>query len=469
MGIQFGTEGWRAIMAEEFTADNVRLVSQAVAEHIQSTRSGAIRMVVGYDTRFLSDYFAKAVAEVLAANGIHTLLSDRAVPTCAVSRYVVDKQLASGIMITASHNPPLYNGVKVKESFGGSAVTETVTSIERRLPNAVVKRAPLDQAVSQGRVERVTLEPTYLQGIKRSVNLAAIRKSKLKVVVDSMHGAGDHLIERLLAGGRCKVTTLHGHPDPLFGGHAPEPIPKHLGELSKTVVKQRAHLGIANDGDADRIGLVGPDGKFINPGQILCVLLDHLLHVKQQTGGVVKTVSNTSMISRMTQALGLKLIEVPVGFKHVAKLMLEDDVLIGGEESGGVGVRGYLPERDGVFIGLLVLEAMAVQGKTLTEILHDLEKRYGRWHYARRDLTVPHDRIARFFDRMKATPPAQLAGVPVASVNPIDGIKLIDRDEGWLLFRRSGTEPIVRVYAESLKAPRVNQLLDAGVKLIETS
>jgi alpha-D-glucose phosphate-specific phosphoglucomutase len=467
--IKFGTEGWRAIMAEEFTADNVRRVAQAVAEHILSVAGdGGVAMAVGYDTRFLSEHFAVAVAEVFAANGIRTALSDRKVPTCALSRYVVEHQQASGIMITASHNPPLYNGVKIKEAFGGSAVPETVASVEQRLPGIAVKRLAYDEALSKGLITRVNMEPDYLAGLRRSVTLATIKRARLKVAVDSMHGAGDSLIERLLKGGRCRVTTLHAAPDPWFGGHAPEPIAKHLTELSRHVRATKSHLGIANDGDADRIGLVGPDGAFINPGMILCVLLEHLMTSRKWTGTVVKTVSNTSMIDRMTSALGLELIETAVGFKHIAKRMLDGNVIIGGEESGGIGVRGYLPERDGVFIGLLVLEAMAEQGKTFVEILRDLQRRYGRWSYDRRDLTVPLDRITRFFETVSKNPPTSLAGVPVAKVNTVDGIKLIDRDQSWLLFRRSGTEPIVRVYAESLSTKRIKALLDEGERLIQS-
>ncbi len=469
--IKFGTEGWRAIMAEEFTAENGRLVTQAIAEYMLRLRAEGARsdaLAVGYDTRFLSDRFAMAVSEVLAANGLTALLSDRAVPTCAVSRYVVDKQLLAGIMITASHNPPAYNGIKVKEHFGGSANTDTVAAIEQLIGHPF-KRVTFHQAQQDGRIKTLDMETTFLNGIRRSVNLAAIKRAPLRVVIDSMHGAGDSLIERLLKGGRCKVTTLHADPDPRFGGHAPEPIPTHLTELKRAVVKSRAHLGIANDGDADRIGVIGPNGQFVNPGQLLCVLLDHLMHQRKWRGPVVKTVSNTSMIDRMTSALGLKLIETPVGFKHVAKEMMRDNALIGGEESGGIGVRGYLPERDGVFIGLLAMEAMAVQGKRFSDILAHLEKQYGRWIYARRDLTVEQERLDRFFDSLRKNPPERIAGVPVAKVNTLDGIKLIDRDEGWLLFRRSGTEPIVRVYAESLKPAQVKRLLDDGVRLIEAA
>lgn len=474
--IKFGTEGWRAVMAEEFTAANVRLVTQAIAEHVLqqaclprggagTARGSPVTMAVGHDTRFLSDYFARTVCEVLAGNGIRSILTTGAIPTCAVSRYVVDKKLPAGIMVTASHNPGIYNGLKVKEAYGGSATSETVAAIERRLGGSPIKRAAFDEAVNAKAITVANMLPLFVKGIRAFIDVAAIRRSRLRVAVDSMHGAGNRIIEDLLSGGRCRIETLHPDPDPLFGGQAPEPIASHLKALSAAVKRSRADLGIANDGDADRLGIIAPDGMWLNPGQVMCVLLQHLMTRRKMTGAVVKTVSNTMMINRLAQALGLRLIEVPVGFKHVAKLMLEDDILIGGEESGGIGVKGYLPERDGILNGLLVLEAMAVSGRSLAVIMRDLERRYGRWHYGRRDLHLKMDQVNRLFTTLQTAPPETMAGVPVATVNRLDGVKLIGRDESWLLFRRSGTEPIVRIYAEVLQQRRLPRLLAFGLRL----
>ncbi len=473
MKITFGTEGWRGIIAEAFTMENVRKVSQAIAEHFRETASTPGQrpaIAVGYDTRFLSDRFANVVCEVLAANGLKSFLSDRAVPTCAVSRAVVEHHLAGGIVVTASHNPAVYNGIKVKECFGGSATPETVASIEQRIGRHPVRQRAFGEAVRQGLIQPIEMLPAFLNGIRTCVDLPTIRRSRLRVVVDPMHGAADRLMANLLAGGRCRVETIHAQPDPLFGGHAPEPIPAHLGELAKTLKRRRWDVGLATDGDADRLGVVAPNGTFLNPGQVLCILLEHLIASRRWRGAVVKSISNTSMIDRLARGLGLRLLEVPVGFKHIVKLMLEDDVLIGGEESGGIGIQGYLPERDGLLMGLLVLEAMAVQGRSLIEILRRLERRFGRWCYARRDLTVSQDRVAKFFERLRTHPPARVAGVAVAEVKTLDGIKLIGRDESWLLFRRSGTEPIVRVYAESpVGLRRVTRLLDFGIHLIQAA
>ncbi len=467
MAIKFGTEGWRAVMTGEFTVENVRRVAQAIAEHFLSTaHSVAPTLAVGYDVRAHSDEFAQAVCEVFTANGIKTILSNRSVPTCAVSRYVVDHRLSGGIVITASHNPSAYNGIKVKEAFGGSATAETVASIESRL-GRTPKRLSFAQAKKRRLVRRADFLPGFLAGIRAFIDLKSIRRSRVKALVDSMHGTGGRLIEQLLRGGRCRIETLHAEADPLFGGQAPEPIASHLRELAKTLKARRWDVGLATDGDADRLGVIAPNGAFLNPGQVLCILAEHLITTRKWTGTIVKTVSNTSMINRLAEAHGLRVVEVPVGFKHIAKLMLGGGVLIGGEESGGIGIHGYLPERDGIVMGLLVLEAMAVQGRGILDLLRRLERRLGRWAYARRDLTLSPAQVKRVFERLRRSPPAKIAGTEVSDVNTLDGVKLIGSDESWLLFRRSGTEPIVRVYAESPLASRVNRLLEFGVALVK--
>jgi len=317
-------------------------------------------------------------------------------------------------------------------------------------------------------VRRADFLPDYLKGIRALVDLRMIRGSHLKAVVDSMHGVGGRLIEQLLRQGRCRVDTLHAERDPLFGGQAPEPIASHLKSLIATLRHHRWDVGLATDGDADRLGVVAPNGVFLNPGQVLCILAEHLILTRRWRGTIVKTVSNTSMIDRLAQAHGLAVVEVPVGFKHIAKLLLDGGVLIGGEESGGIGIRGYLPERDGILMGLLVLEAMAAQGCGILDLLRRLERRLGRWAYTRRDLTLSPERVARVFAKLQASPPTRIAGTTVREVKTLDGVKLIGRDESWLLFRRSGTEPIVRVYAESPVAARVTRLLDFGLQLIKT-
>ncbi len=471
MTIRFGTEGWRGIMGEEFTVKNVQRVTQAVAEHVLATHRARrpLWMAVGYDTRFLSEHFARSVCEVLVGNGIRTVLTKEAIPTCAVSRYVRTKRLPAGIMITASHNPSVYNGLKVKEAYGGSATAKTVASIERRLGHGRVRCVRFEDAQQAGRIARATMVPAYLLGVRSFVDLGTIRRARLRVVVDPMYGVADRMIERLLHGGRCRVETIHAEADPLFGGRPPEPIEMHLGALQRAVRRERADIGIANDGDADRLGIIGPGGRWLNPGQVMCILLMHLVRTRSAKGMVIKTVSNTMMINRMTEALGLRLVEVPVGFKHIAKLMLEEEILIGGEESGGIGVQGYLPERDGIVNGLLLLEAMAMQRKKLPVMMRDLERRYGRWYYGRRDLHIRRSHVDGLFKRLRNGPPSRMAGIPVAQVNSLDGVKLIGRDQSWLLFRRSGTEPIVRIYAETPERRHLPRLLALGVRWARAS
>ena len=468
--IQFGTEGWRAVMAEAFTADNVRVVAQAIAEHYRAqTRGGQPALVIGYDTRFLSDHFARAAAEVLAGNGVRVILSDRRVPTCAVSRYVKDRGLPGGVMITASHNPPEYNGIKVKARYGGSATSETVAALERRLGRTRPRVLPLAAARARGLVVERNLMPTYLAGIRRFVDLDIIRRQPFRVVADAMHGAAGTLIEALLHGGRCRVETLRGTRDPLFGGHAPEPVARNLQALITRVVRTRAHAGIANDGDADRVAVIAPDGRRLHSGILLCVLLQYLVEGRRQAGAVATTISNTVMVKRMAQDLGLRVFEEPVGFKYLVKRMLEADVLIAGEETGGIGLRGYLPERDGVLNGLLTLEAMAVQRRTLAQLVGELERRYGRWHSDLQNLHLDPARVQRLFAKLPRWRPARLAGSPVRAFSTLDGVKVITEDDSWLLFRRSGTEPIVRVYAESLRRDRLAALLRLGTRLAQAA
>ncbi len=465
--IKFGTEGWRAVMAEEFTAPNVRLVAQAVAEHYrsQALRRGQVTMAVGYDTRFLSDSFARTVSEVLAGNGIRVLLSDRMVPTCAVSRYVKDARLSAGIMITASHNPPVYNGLKVKAGYGGSATSDVVASIERRIGRSAIRRLALEEAKTSGLIREVNMFPRFLNGIRAFVDLAAIRGTRFRVLVDSMHGAGGWLIEQLLTGGRCRVETLRAERDPLFGGNAPEPIEKNLRTLCTRVRRERADLGIANDGDADRVAIIGQNGKRLHSGVLLCVLLRYLVETKGETGIVATTISNTVMVKRMAQDLGLTVREVPVGFKCIVQRMLEEDVLIGGEESGGIGIRGYLPERDGILNGLFTLEAMAVRRQTLGFMVAELERRYGRWHSDLKNFHLTPAKVDRLFDRFARWRPARVAGLRVREISTMDGVKVIAEDDSWLLFRRSGTEPIVRIYAETLTPSRLPELMRSGIRL----
>lgn len=464
--IRFGTSGWRAIIAEEFTFANVRLVAQAIADYARGAGAGdPVTLGVGFDGRFLSKEFAQTVAEVLSGNGLRVCLADRLVPTPAVSAAVKAHRWLAGVMVTASHNPAAFNGIKVKEAFGGSAEPETVAAIEAQIGRHPVRKRPLAEALAARQVRVIDFLPAQVQAIRRYIDVAAIKRRSFKVVVDSMHGAGGTLIAQLLSGGRCRVTTLHPDPRPDFGGLTPEPIARHLEPLMREVRRTRSHVGIANDGDADRIGVVSPEGAFISPGKLLCILLKYFVTERGYRGGVVTTISNTFLINRLAAKWRLPIHETPVGFKHVAKLMREQPIIIGGEESGGIGVQGYLPERDGIMNGLLLLEVMAKRGRSFRQLLDELDREFGLFASAREDIACPSDVKARLFARLKQSPPSELHGRPMREVKTYDGVKLIGCDDSWLLFRASGTEPIVRIYAEASTQRRAQALVAWGKRL----
>jgi phosphomannomutase len=463
--IRFGTEGWRAIIGQQYTEENVARVAQATALFWLAEKSRGVRVGVGFDTRFGSERIAILVTEILTANGLHVLLADRATPTPAISALVVHAQLDGAVMVTASHNPAHFNGIKVKAADGGSIDGEAVTRIESLIDTQPVQRMTLADAQRAHQVETINPQVGHLAGIRKFVDMKTVRAASLRVVVDSMHGTGGQLMEQLLSKSRARVTTLHGAPDPLFGGHAPEPIARYLPELLAITKQRNAHIGLAMDGDADRIGGARPDGKFLNPGQIMCLILEHLVKERGMRGGVVTTISNISWIPLLVEELGLPLHEVPVGFKNIAALMRTDDIVIGGEESGGIGVTQYLPERDGVLLGMLLLEVLAVQRKPLLKILADLERRYGRFAYGRVDLHFDAQMRGTLMKRLSSEPPTKIAGKAIKAVKTYDGLKIIGHGGEWVLFRLSGTEPIMRIYAEAPTMVMMRKLLAWGQTL----
>lgn len=486
MTIHFGTDGWRAVISEEFTFDNVRRVAQAIAEQIlaswphdhslngqQPANQPALpSLVVGFDTRFLSDRYAIAVAEVLAANGIHVWLTQGDSPTPVTSYAIVDKQAAGGVMITASHNPPRYNGIKLKAAFGGSASPAACKDVERRIAGAsgaAPQRMEYDDAVARGLITRFEPFPAYAAHVRRLVDFDAIGQATLSIVVDPMYGAGRIYLARLLREAGCEVLELRSEMNPGFNGIHPEPIARHLGPLIETMRGSRYRLGLATDGDADRIGAVDPTGRFVDPHGIMALLLDHLVNSRGLRGSVVKTVSTTQMLNRLATRHGLALHETPVGFNHICDLMLREPVLIGGEESGGISILGHIPEGDGLLMGLLLAELVATRGKTVGELLDDLMAApdVGRFHYARVDRPVRPFNKAELVKGLMANVPVDLAGGAIAQVSDRDGVKYILVDDSWLLIRPSGTEPVLRIYAEARTEEQVNQLLRAGGELAE--
>ncbi|HXF63224.1 MAG TPA: phosphoglucomutase/phosphomannomutase family protein [Caldilineaceae bacterium] len=480
MTIHFGTDGWRAVISDEFTFDNVRRVAQAIAEKtladlaVARTNGPAPTFVVGFDTRFLSDRYAIAVAEVLAANGIRVLLAQADAPTPMISYAIVHHQAQGGVMITASHNPPRYNGIKLKAAYGGSASPAAAKAVEARLyanqaANTQPKRMELAEAQNQGLVQRFDPFPAYETHLRTLVDFDRIAAAKPSVAVDAMYGTGRVYLRRLLEDAGCTVTELRGEMNPGFNGIHPEPIARHLQPLMDLMKQGGYHIGLATDGDADRIGAVDPSGRFIDPHCIMTLLVEYLVNERKLRGSVVKTVSTTQMLNRLADRYGLTLHETPVGFNHISDLMLREPVLIGGEESGGISILGHIPEGDGILLGLLLVEMIAARQKSLVQLLDELMAApdIGVFCYARLDQPVrPFKKSELVADLLKAAPPA-LAGVAVQQVSDRDGVKFILSDNSWLLIRPSGTEPVLRIYAESHSEAQVQQLLHEGAALAE--
>lgn len=468
--ISFGTDGWRAVIADTFTFSNLRLVAQAVADLVNAEHQGPNppEVVVGFDTRFLSDRFATETARVLAGNGIIAWLSRADAPTPAISYNVVDKKAAAGIVITASHNPPRYNGFKLKAPYGGSATAEQAALVEQQLIQMEREaRGPsvmdYQRALDSGAIRRFDPTWVYYQHLSELVDLDKISEYEIKLVADAMWGAGRGAFSSILSRTRSRVIDIRSTMNPGFGGIHPEPIMPYLAELVAAVQQHHAHIGLATDGDADRIGAVDAQGNFIDPHHVFALSLRHLVENKGQRGGVVKTVSTTFMIDNMVKKYGLELHETPVGFNHIADLMMKQDILIGGEESGGISVRGHIPEGDGILMGLMLLEVMAAAHAPLHEIVANLQAEFGPAHYARNDVKLTRQIPKKQMVKMLVdSAPAEMNGERVERVDTLDGVKYYLSDASWLLIRPSGTEPVLRIYAEARSPEAVQALLNLG-------
>ncbi len=455
-GIKFGTDGWRALMDKDFTFENVERVAQAFCDYLKPARA-----VIGFDYRKNSENFARTCAEVLTANGVQVLLSSEACPTPATSFAIVDGKLDAGIMITASHNPPGYNGIKIKNDFGGSADKSITDGVEQLIGKNKVLKKPF--APENPRL--VNLNEKYDEFLKSYLRLDAIKAAPFRILVDSMHGVANRWIERMLKGGRIQVTTIRAERDVTFGGVSPEPIPRYLGPSIEMMKKGGYDLAIVTDGDADRVGAIRPGGEFVSPGIILSLILIHFAEDLKRTGSVVTTVSNTALIYKIARKFGLKVHETPVGFKYVCEIMRRENVLIGGEESGGIGFQDYLYERDGMLSGLLLVEMMAMRNQSFEEILKSVEKEYGKLYYVRSDLNYPNELKPKLFQHLAANPPARLGEQNVKEVKAQDGMKYILQDDSWLLFRLSGTEPLLRIYSEATSQSLAETLVSQGKEL----
>lgn len=469
MTIRFGTDGWRAVISDTFTFANLRLVAQAIADYVlEEASDDQTEVVIGFDTRFLSDRYATEVARVLAGNGIIAHLTRADAPTPAISYTVVHKKAAAGVMITASHNAPRYNGLKLKAAFGGAALPEQSERIEAYLArNQKMARGPnvmdYQAALDQGLIRLFDPAWAYYEHLSQMVDLDVISASELRVVADAMYGSGRKCIADVLARTRCRVYEIRGEMNPGFGGIHPEPVAHYLNALGAAIQTHHADLGLATDGDGDRIGAMDAEGNFVDPHHIFALALRYLVEERGWGGMVVKSISTTRMVDRLASRYDLSLVETPVGFNHIADRMLNDDVLIGGEESGGISIKGHIPEGDGVLMGLLLVEIVAAAGAPLHELVAELQADVGPAHYARRDVPLRSpvskgEMVARLTNDV----PESLAGEKVVEVVTLDGVKYLLADDSWLLIRPSGTEPVLRVYAEARSPESVQSLLEFG-------
>ncbi|MDN5344135.1 MAG: hypothetical protein PWQ18_246 [Clostridia bacterium] len=461
MTIKFGTDGWRAIIADEFTFTNVRLVTQAVANYLQAEK-GPGEVVIGYDNRFLAPEFACAAAEVLTANDFTVYLPSRSVPT-PVTAWAIKRYNALGaLMLTASHNPPAYSGIKFIPAYAGPATPEITTAIEKEIASLMaggnVEHQELAVARQQGRVKELDPRKEYLEYLAGLIDTDVIKKARLKVVVDPLYGAGIDYLDDFLQRCGCQVHTLHNHRDPLFGGSLPDPSARGLSDLAYQVRATGADVGLALDGDGDRFGVVDGDGTYLPANEILYLILAHLLYHRQLRGPVARTVATTHNLDRLAAACDQEVIETPVGFKYIGAALRERDCILGGEESGGVSIRGHIPEKDGILATALVAELRAVQGRSLQLILADLQQRYGRLVSQRLDLEVDPEVKARVLQELPRFTPAKIAGLPVTGRLTVDGVKFILADGSWVLLRPSGTEPLLRLYVEAPDAERLHLL-----------
>ncbi len=464
--IKFGTDGWRGVISDNFTFKNVAIVGQAIAEWVKKDLkpiAGYKRVMVGYDTRFLGREYAEIIGCILAKNNTKVYFSDTPIPTPALSYGVIKIKGVAGIMVTASHNPAKFNGIKIKTSQGGGASTEVTKKIEKYLKRTPVKTMDFEKARKARKIKIHDFNMAYLKFIKSYIDLKRMKKAKFKVVQDVMHGSGGRLLEKVLKGSNIRLSLMRDDINPYFNGGKPEPVVEYLEDILKKVKEEGFDLGLVLDGDADRIAAVAPGGEFISPQRILGLITLHLVRNRGRRGGVIKTTCGTMLIDHIAQKLGLRLYETPVGFKYISDLMISEHIVAGGEEAGGIGVQDYIPERDGTLAGLLLLEMMVYEKKNIKQLLYDMEREFGRYYYERSDLGLKNRKFNP--KRMKAI--KKLLSKRVIKVTDYDGVKLICEDESWLMLRPSGTEPLVRAYSEAKSLNKAKALIKIGETLLK--
>jgi phosphoglucomutase len=467
--IAFGTSGWRGIVAEDFTFDHVKVVTQAIADHLIDQGLKGHELIIGQDSRFLGEKFAREAARVLAAAGMKALLCNRDVPTPVIAFEIIRRGAAGGINFTASHNPAEYNGLKFSPGWGGPALPETTKDIERRanemLGEVCYREMPLDQAVREGLVAEIDPRSEYLAALESKVDFAAIARLG-KLAINPLYGTARGYLDAPLQKHGVSYVQMNDHRDPYFGGFPPEPAEKYIQDFISLVKNDPdICLGIATDGDADRFGIVDRDGTYLEPNYIIALLLDYLVRERKMTGGVARSVATSHLIDAVAQHHGIEVFETPVGFKYIGELISQDKIIIGGEESAGLSIKGHVPEKDGILACFLVAEMVAREGKPLTQLLEELYARVGRFVTKRENIILSPQLEAKFPEKVAAIP-TTVAGAKVESVVRIDGTKLLLADGSWLLFRKSGTEPVVRLYGEAASAGRLQEVMAAGKAFI---
>lgn len=466
--ITFGTDGWRARMDEDFTFDNVKVVAQAVANYVKDHNLEEKGIVVGYDTRWNSDKFAEEVCKVMLGNQIGIYMTSRDVPTPVAAYMILHLKTGGAIVITASHNPPEWNGLKFIPEYAGPALPDVTDEITKNIHEVSdagkVSESSIEEGTRRHLFEKIDPSTLYIEFVEKQTDMEAVREAKLRVVFDSMHGAAREYVDRILRDAGCDVTVLHGNIDSTFGGHRPEPLPEFLNSLKIEVLRLKAHLGLATDGDADRATVYDSNGAYLAANQLFPILYDYMVKSSNQ-GGIVRSLSTTHLADRIAESLKLPVYEVPVGFKYVGQYLREKDVVIGAEESGGISFKGHISEKDGIFTSVKAVEMRAKTGKSLSQLLDDVQSRYGLC-IAKRDIVAcPEDKKQTAMQRLESNLPDEIAGIAILSVNKMDGLKFLLKDGGWILIRPSGTEPWIRIYAESGDEKTVNTILKHGKEL----
>jgi phosphomannomutase len=464
--IRFGTDGWRGVIAEDFTYANVRRVSYAIARYVVRNEQPSRGVIIGFDNRFGAEQFARIAAETVAMTGTPVWLSDEPCPTPAISLLVKQRNAAGGIVITASHNPYRWNGIKFKATYGSSALPAIVAKIEAELEKVLRDGVPALPPRNE-LIQPISFRAPYLDTIEKLVDWDRIRSNRLRLIVDPMHGAARGLLRELLSRHGISCDEIHGTRDPLFGGVNPEPIEPNVGALRQAVREGRYDAGLAADGDGDRIGAVDRNGAFVTPHQIFSLLLWHLAGTRKLEGDVAKTFSSTMMLDKIASKYGRSIFEVPIGFKYICEVMLGRNILLGGEESGGIGTKLYLPERDATVTALLLVELMAWHGKGLGELVQQLQAEFGEHHYGRVDLELKPGQKERAIKHFSNRKLAKWLEWRITKQEDMDGVKLTFGDAGWLLVRASGTEPMLRLYAETARVETTRRILDEATKIVK--